>query len=152
MDFIMRVEGFPAQGSIPVKYTCTGSNHSPALTWSDPPQGTKSFALIMDDPDAPGGVWNHWLLWNIPPTISGLGENAHLPSPARSGTNDFGRTGYGGPCPPKGHGPHRYFFRLFALNVETIGLSAAARRAELDRIMAPHILARAEYMGRFERK
>lgn len=106
----------------------------------------------MDDPDAPGGVWNHWLLWNIPATVSGLEENARPGRPAVSGTNDFGRSGYGGPCPPRGHGPHRYYFRLFALDVGDLGLPSTARRAELDRAMAPHILARAEYMGRFERK
>jgi Raf kinase inhibitor-like YbhB/YbcL family protein len=152
MSFTLLVEGFSEGGAIPAKYTCAGSNYSPALTWSDLPHGTRSLALIMDDPDAPGGVWNHWLLWNIPPTMPGLEENEHLHQPVQSGTNDFGKIGYGGPCPPKGHGPHRYFFHLFALDVETIGLSARARRVELDRVMAPHILAQSEFMGRFERK
>ena len=152
MAFELKVEGFPGEGTIPRKFTCEGVNHSPPLTWSGAPVETRSFALIMDDPDAPAGVWTHWLVWNVPATVSGFEENAKLQKPIRSGTNDFGKPGYGGPCPPKGHGPHRYFFRLFALNVEDLGLSAGKRRAELERMIAPHVLARAEYMGRFERK
>lgn len=108
--------------------------------------------MIVDDPDAPAGVWNHWLLWNIPVEASGLDENARLYNPMRPGTNDFGKPGYGGPCPPKGHGPHRYFFRLFALDVEDLGLAGGARRPALNRALAPHILATAEYMGTFERR
>ena len=152
MPFTMQVQGFPAGGALPREFTCEGVNHSPALTWSGAPAGTKSFALIMDDPDAPGGVWSHWLLWNIPASVSGLEENARPHRPIRSGMNDFGKPGYGGPCPPQGHGPHRYFFRLFAVDVKDLGLSNGTRRSELDRILVPHILDQAEYMGRFERK
>lgn len=152
MAFTLKIEAFPNGGQIPQRFTCEGANHSPALSWSDPPAETKSLALILDDPDAPAGVWNHWLLWDIPATMSGLEENLHPQKPILSGTNDFGKPGYGGPCPPKGHGMHRYFFRLFALDVGTLGLSAGARRAQLDRAMDRHILAKAEYMGRFERK
>lgn len=152
MSLTLRVEGFSNGGPIPSQFTCAGAGRSPALTWSGAPPGTKSFALILDDPDAPGGVWNHWLLWNIPASKSGLEERERPLQPARSGTNDFGKIGYGGPCPPKGHGAHRYFFRLFALNVEVLDLASGARRAELDQAMAAHILAQAGYMGRFERK
>ena len=151
MSLTLQVQGLPPGGAIPEKFTCEGANLSPALAWSGAPAGAKSFALIMDDPDAPGGVWNHWLLWDIPATISGLEENARPTTPIRSGVNDFGKPGYGGPCPPKGHGPHRYFFRLLAVDVETLDLPAGARRAELDRALAAQVLATAEHMGRFER-
>ena len=151
MPFKLAVQEFPAGGNIPREFTCEGVNHSPALTWSGAPEGTKSFALILDDPDAPGGVWNHWLLWNIPGTASQLEENIRPHGALHAGTNDFGKPGYGGPCPPKGHGAHRYYFRLYALNVEKLNVSASAPRAELDRALASHILGRAEYMGRFER-
>ena len=151
MTFCVRVEGFPAGGTIPRDLTCDGANHSPALSWSGQPAGTRSFALIVDDPDAPAGTWNHWLIWNIPGGASGLKEGAPLDSQIRSGKNDFGKLRYGGPCPPRGHGPHRYFFRLFATDVEDLGLSAGAGRAELDRALASHILDAAEYMGRYER-
>ena len=151
MSLTLQVQGFPPGGAIPEKFTCEGANLSPALAWSGAPAGAKSFALIMDDPDAPGGVWNHWLLWDIPAAMSGLEENERSEPPVRSGTNDFGKLGYGGPCPPKGHGPHRYFFRLMAVDVETLDLPAGARRAELDRALAAHVLATAEHMGRFER-
>jgi Raf kinase inhibitor-like YbhB/YbcL family protein len=152
MRFTLQVQGFPAGGTIPPEFTCEGPNHSPALTWAGAPNGTKSFALIMDDPDAPVGVWTHWMLWNIPATMAGLEANQRPPKPIRSGLNDFGKPGYGGPCPPKSHGPHRYFFRLFALDAEDLGLSIGIQRTELDRILTPHVLDRAEYMGRFERK
>jgi len=151
MTFCIKVEGFPAGGTIPRDLTCDGANRAPSLTWSGQPAGTRSFALIVDDPDAPAGTWNHWLIWNIPGGESGLKEGAPLDSQIRSGTNDFGKLRYGGPCPPRGHGPHRYFFRLFATDVEDLGLSAGARRAELDRALASHILDAAEYMGRYER-
>jgi hypothetical protein len=152
MPFAITVGGFPDGAAIPPKHTCEGANSSPPLTWSGAPAGARSFALILDDPDAPGGVWTHWLLWNIPATVSGLEESARPRGPIRAGTNDFGKPGYGGPCPPRGHGPHRYFFRLFALDVEDLGLGAGARREELVRVLGPHILATCEYLGRFERK
>jgi hypothetical protein len=152
MAMLLEIEGFPPGGTIPAEFTCAGANHSPAVRWSGAPPGTKSFALILDDPDAPGGTWNHWLLWNIPGTASSLKQGEEPRKPVRSGTNDFGKPGYGGPCPPKGHGPHRYFFRLFALDAAEVDAPAGARRALLDCALAPHILARAEYMGRFERK
>jgi Raf kinase inhibitor-like YbhB/YbcL family protein len=152
MPFTIESQAFPAGGTIPQEFTCEGANYSPALTWTGVPAGTKSFALIMDDPDAPGGVWNHWLLWNIPPTAAGVEENLRPHGTIRTGENDFGKSGYGGPCPPKGHGAHRYYFRLFALNTPKLNLAAGTRRAALDRALASHVLATAEYMGCFERK
>lgn len=152
MAFTLKVEEFAPGQSIPRKFTCEDADHSPALAWSGAPPQTRSFALVMDDPDAPGGVWTHWLLWGIPAATGKLAENARPGAPARSGTNDFGRTGYGGPCPPRGHGPHRYFFRLLALDTDELDLPPSARRADFDRTVGPHVLATAEYMGRYERK
>jgi Raf kinase inhibitor-like YbhB/YbcL family protein len=106
----------------------------------------------VDDPDAPAGVWNHWLLWDIPKATRAIAP-AYKPGPlGQSGTNDFGRPGYGGPCPPKGHGPHRYFFKLYALDLPTLNLRAGSRREELDRAIKGHVLAEASYMGRYERR
>jgi Raf kinase inhibitor-like YbhB/YbcL family protein len=151
MPFTLESQVFPSAGRIPKNFTCEGANHSPALIWSGQPAKTKSFALILDDPDAPGGVWNHWLLWNIPATISELQEDMRPYGAIRTGTNDFRMLGYRGPCPPKGHGAHRYYFRLFALDVETLNVPAGASRPELEQALTEHVLARAEYMGHFER-
>ena len=152
MAFRLTVTGFPAGGAIPKRHTCEGQDLSPALEWSGAPDGAASFALIMDDPDAPGGTWNHWLLYDIPAGIQSLPEGTRAGEPGLSGLNDFGRPGYGGPCPPKGHGPHRYFFKLFAVKVASLGVAAGAKRAVLDRALRNHILAEAEYMGRYERQ
>ena len=142
-----------AEGSaIPRMHTCEGSDLSPALEWSGEPSETKSFALILDDPDAPAGTWNHWLLWDVPASIHSLAQGFKSSQAGQSGTNDFGKTGYGGPCPPKGHGPHRYYFKLYALDVETLNLRAGAKRADLDAALAGHILDQAQYFGRYERK
>jgi Raf kinase inhibitor-like YbhB/YbcL family protein len=155
MPFQVTVEGFPEGGSIPKQYTCDGQDRSPAVRWSGAPPGVKSFALIMDDPDAPGGTWTHWLLYDIPASMQSLpegtkhGEASH---DGLSGKNDFNRLGYGGPCPPKRHGPHRYFFKVFALDVSSLGLPAGAGRAQVDRALKGHVLAEAQYMGRYERK
>ncbi|MGQ9634037.1 MAG: YbhB/YbcL family Raf kinase inhibitor-like protein [Bryobacteraceae bacterium] len=143
---------FPNGGTIPKLHTCEGADLSPALEWSGEPAGTKSFALIVDDPDAPAGTWNHWLLYDIPASVHALAQGLKPGSVGVSGTNDFGRPGYGGPCPPKGHGPHRYYFRLYALDVPSLGLGPGVRRAPLDRALRSHILAQAEYMGRYERR
>ncbi len=152
MTFKLVVEGFREGDTIPKKHTCEGADVSPALRWEDPPATTKSFALIMDDPDAPVGTWNHWLLWDIPADVRRLEEGFRPGTLGVSGTNDFGRLGYGGPCPPKGHGPHRYYFRLYALDVASLGLPQGAKRRDLDRALQGHILAEALYMGRYERR
>ncbi|SRR5581483_568887 len=150
--FTLKVEAFRNGAEIPAVHTCEGENISPALSWSGAPAGTKSFALIMEDPDAPAGTWNHWLLWDIPTDTSSLPQHYRAAGPVHSGVNDFGKTGYGGPCPPKGHGPHRYFFRLYAVDTPSLGVRAGARRKELDQALKPHTLGVAEYLGRFERK
>lgn len=117
------------------------------------PQSTKVFALVVDDPDAPVGTWNHWLLWNIPPSThhldEGVAKDSQLTDGARQGRNDFGKIGYNGPCPPPGQ-PHRYLFRLFALDSQ-LALAARATRAELDRAMKSHGIAQTELMGRYGR-
>jgi len=149
MAFRITIAAFPEGGTIPAEYTCQGADTSPAIGWSDTPAPARSFALIVDDPDAPGGVFNHWLLANIPGSARSLPKGSRI---GDSATNDFGDTGYRGPCPPQGHGPHRYFFRLYALDVPKLDLSKTMKRAGLDRIMKSHILATAEYLGKFERK
>ena len=143
------------QGStIPKQYTCTGRNVSPQITWGDVPGNTRSFALIMDDPDAPAGIWTHWIAWNIPGGRRGLPGNINAVPRLEDGTlqgrNDFRKIGYGGPCPPQGHGPHRYFFRLYALDSE-LDLEPCATKAELERAMEGHVLEFAELMGRYQR-
>ena len=125
---------------------------SPALEWSNEPAGTQSFALILDDPDAPGGTWNHWLLWDIPSHLHSLAAGFTPGMAGASGKNDFGKPGYGGPCPPKGNGPHRYNFTLYAVDRPALGLPPGAARADLDRALKGRVLGKAQYMGRYERK
>lgn len=129
-----------------------GGRHSPALEWKGEPAETRSFVLIVDDPDAPGGTWNHWLLYDIPATVHNLPQGWKPGSLAVSGKNDFGKRGYGGPCPPKGHGPHRYYFKLAALDVDSVGLREDTTRKQLDQAIHGKVLVEARYMGRFERK
>ncbi len=149
----LKTSAFANGGDIPSMFTCDGADDSPALQWTEPPAPTQSFALIADDPDAPRGTWVHWVLYDLPATArelpGGVPPEATLPSGARQGRNDFKKIGYGGPCPPPGPA-HRYFFRLFALD-RALGLQPGARRADVDRAMEGHILARAEVMGRYRR-
>jgi Raf kinase inhibitor-like YbhB/YbcL family protein len=152
MEFSVKVEGFENGATIPVGMTCEGGDVAPATSWSGEPAGTKSFALIMDDPDAPGGTWTHWLLWDIPVDRHRIEKGFRSGLFGVSGKNDFGREGYGGPCPPKGHGAHRYFFRVYALNVPRIEVQPGAKRAALDRAIHLSTMAEASYMGRFGRK
>jgi Raf kinase inhibitor-like YbhB/YbcL family protein len=151
MALTLQVKGFNDGGSIPKRFTCDGEDLSPALEWSDEPRGTESFALIVDDPDAPAGTWNHWLLWDIPAHAHALPEGFRPGQVGSSGKNDFGRSGYGGPCPPKGHGAHRYYFTLFAMDRPALGLPPGSNRRELDRALKDRVLARAQYMGRYSR-
>jgi Raf kinase inhibitor-like YbhB/YbcL family protein len=148
---------FSHGGEIPAEYTCEGRDVSPPLLWFGAPEGTKSLALIVDDPDAPDPAaprttWVHWVLYNLPPAAGGLPEGAtrqDLPTATREGQNDWKRTGYGGPCPPIGQ--HRYFFKLYALDTmlpERDGLT----KAELERTMDGHVLARAELVGKYQKK
>jgi len=151
MAFKISVQGFAEEGTIPTRFTCEGSDVAPALHWAGEPSETKSFALIVDDPDAPGGVWNHWLLWDIPASLHSIAEGGRNSEAATAGTNDFGKLGYGGPCPPRGKGSHRYFFRLFALNAMALGLAEGAQRPALENALRKHAIAETAYMGRYER-
>ena len=139
---------------IPERFTCDGEDVSPALAWHGVPVETRSFALICDDPDAPRGTWVHWLLYNLPAEAAELGAGVpglpELPSRARQGINDGGDVGYGGPCPPAGK-PHRYFFRLHALDT-SLNLPPGVNRADLEQAMAGHVLAVGTLMGTYERR
>lgn len=132
---------------IPSMYTCDGENINPPLTISEVPAGTLSLALIVDDPDAPGGTWVHWLVWNIDSTTTEIAENS-VPASVTQGTNDFGNAAWGGPCPPSG--THRYFFKLYALDSK-LELSSTAKKADLLDAMQGHILQEAELVGNYQR-
>jgi Raf kinase inhibitor-like YbhB/YbcL family protein len=140
--------------SIPVRHTCDGEDLSPPLVWTGAPVETRTFALICVDPDAPRGTWLHWLIWNLPADAVELGQGMpprpELPSGARQGINDGGDLGYGGPCPPPGK-PHRYFFRLYALDTG-LNLPPGVHRSDLEPAMAGHVLAQGTIMGTFERR
>jgi Raf kinase inhibitor-like YbhB/YbcL family protein len=152
MAFQLFSSAFADGGWIPELHSCEGADLSPPLEWRGAPEGTRSFVLIVEDPDAPAGVWRHWLLYDLGAKVHALPQGYKPGSVGLSGTNDFGKPGYGGPCPPKGHGPHRYFFRLSALDVETLGLPAGVKAAEVSGALKGHVLGEAQYMGRFERK
>jgi Raf kinase inhibitor-like YbhB/YbcL family protein len=152
MSFALKTTAFSEGGSIPKKYTCDGTDLSPALTWADAPAGTQSLALIADDPDAPVGTWTHWIAWNIPTQgglPEGLAKGESVGADTRQGKNDFKRIGYGGPCPPPGK-PHRYFFKLYALDSK-LDLKPGGSRSELERAMKGHVLGQAELMGKYGR-
>ncbi len=138
---------------IPTKYTCDGQDISPPLTWSEPPTGTQSFALIVDDPDVPGGVFTHWVLFNLASNSRELPEaistQAQLPGIALQGKNDFGKVGYGGPCPPPGR-PHRYRFILYVLD-QPLNLKAGASKKQALEAMQGHILAQGQLTGTYQR-
>ena len=138
---------FAEGGDIPSKFTCDGADTNPALRFEWAPAQAKSLALIVDDPDAPSGLFTHWLVWNIEPKAAVIEENS-APSNAIQGKNDFGKPGYGGPCPPSG--THRYFFKVFALDRQ-LDLPAGSKRAQLDAQMRGHIIGQAELMGRYSR-
>ncbi|MCX8108254.1 MAG: YbhB/YbcL family Raf kinase inhibitor-like protein [Verrucomicrobiae bacterium] len=143
---------FTEGGMIPKQYTCDGKDVSPPLAWEGVPVGAKTIAVICDDPDAPVGTWVHWVLFNLPATVKELPENVpttkNLPNGAKQGVNDFGRIGYGGPCPPGG--THRYYFKIYALDCE-LKLEAGATKAQLLKAMEGHILAQGQLMGKYKR-
>jgi Raf kinase inhibitor-like YbhB/YbcL family protein len=143
----LRSSAFAAGQAIPRRHSCEGEDRSPPLQWTEVPDGAASLAVIVDDPDAPVGTFTHWLGWGIDPASGRLAEGEQAPG---EGRNDFGQTGYRGPCPPRGHGPHRYFFRLYALAAKPAVRSGASRR-ELERAIEGEVLARAELVGTYER-
>ncbi len=154
MSLDVKSNAFSNGQSIPAKYSCIGKNISPDLTWSDPPSGTKSFALIVDDPDAPMGTWVHWVLFNISADKRGLPEDLPVsgknvdPNAIYFGKNSSGNTRYDGPCPPSG--THRYYFKLYALDT-LINLLPGATKDDLLNVMKGHILAQGELMGTFSK-
>jgi len=152
MSFRLTSTAFATGQPIPVQYSCLGQDISPPLAWTDPPDGTKSFALIADDPDAPVGTWVHWVLYNLPADSRGLPEAVPsedtLADGSRHGQNSWRRADYGGPCPPSG--THRYYFRLYALDT-VLDLSAGQNKKQVLKAMEGHILAQAELMGTFTR-
>jgi Raf kinase inhibitor-like YbhB/YbcL family protein len=157
MALSLRSEAFEHGEAIPARHTCEGDDVSPALSWSGAPEGARSFALIVDDPDAPDPraprmTWVHWVLYDLPPQASGLPEGVApgaLPPGTRQGLNDWKRTGFGGPCPPIGR--HRYFFKLYALDTE-LGDLGTPTKAQLEQAMQGHVLARAELMGTYAKR
>ena len=156
-SFVLRSPSFTDGASIPIRHTCEGADGSPALEWTGAPPGTKSLALVVDDPDAPDPkapkmTWVHWLLYDLPPSAAGLPESVArdaLPAGTRQGVNDWRRTGWGGPCPPIGR--HRYFFKLYALDA-ALGDLAAPTKAKLEAAMKGHVLAEARLMGTYEKQ
>lgn len=157
MAFSITSAVFQPNGEIPSKYTCEGKDISPQISWSNPPMGTKSFALIVDDPDAPDPkapkmTYVHWVLYNIPANVTSLAENvqsADLPSGTKEGVNDWKRTGYGGPCPPIGR--HRYFFKLYALDTILSDLNKPSKN-DLEAAMKGHILGEAQIIGTYQKE
>jgi len=154
MAFAIMSPSFADQAEIPSQYTCEGKDIAPPLSWSDVPAGTKSLAIIVDDPDAPDPkaprtTWVHWVVVDIPPSATGLPEGGALPPGARAGKNDWKRTGYGGPCPPIGR--HRYFFKLYALDT-TLPALKAPTKAELEAAMRGHVLGQAQLVGTYQKK
>ena len=145
---------FQSGGQIPAIHTCDGSDASPALVWEGAPRAAESLALIVDDPDAPGGDWVHWVLFDLPVTTgrlpAGVPRGADVPSSGRQGRNDFGQVGYGGPCPPAGP-VHHYHFTLYALDLR-LGLPSGVTKSDLQRAMRDHVLAQAELVGRYQRR
>ena len=153
MEIKLTSSAFEDGGMIPSKHTCDGQDVSPALKWDNVPEEARSIALICDDPDAPMGTWVHWLLFNLPAEARELSENVPaddtLASGAGQGLTDFGRVGYGGPCPPGG--THRYFFKIYALDVQ-VELTSKARKRDLLSAMEGHILAQGQLVGKYKRR
>lgn len=153
MALTLTSTAFKAGAGIPQTYTCEGADRSPGLTWTGAPAGTRSYALIADDPDAPVGTWVHWVIYDLPGEATELAEGLPirdtLPGGGTQGRNDFRKIGYGGPCPPPGK-PHRYFFRLYALDALT-NLKPRATKADVLAAIEGHVLAQAELMGTYRR-
>jgi Raf kinase inhibitor-like YbhB/YbcL family protein len=145
---------FSNGSAIPRRFTCDGEDLSPPLDWSGAPEGTRSFVLLCDDPDAPGGTWHHWAVYDIPPGRTGLAQNATPRSGSeefKQAVNDFHRPDYGGPCPPRGHGIHHYHFRLLALSVDRLPVGNKPSCREVEREARRHAIAEASLIGTYQR-
>jgi Raf kinase inhibitor-like YbhB/YbcL family protein len=154
MPLMLASSAIPPGGEIPVQYTCDGADISPPLSWSGVPQGTRSLVLLVEDPDAPSGVFHHWAAFDISPTARGLdaGYSANRPAATlHEARNDFGKVGYGGPCPPRGHGPHHYHFRLYAISRPTLDLRPPATALDVSGAAQPYVIEQAEFVGTYRR-
>lgn len=154
MAFTIFSSAFADGSQIPSLYTCEGKDISPPLTWSGAPEGTKSYALLCDDPDAPMGTWHHWAIFNIPSTVTGFPEAypAKAEPPIGQAINDSGELGYGGPCPPRKHGVHHYRFKLLALDVPVLALPPQVKYQDVEKASAPHVLGSAMITGIYSRE
>ncbi len=154
VNFTISTSAFREGETIPNKYTCDGADLSPPLKWEGTPAGTKGFAIIMDDPDAPAGTFTHWVIYDIPADTTtlpaGLGKDPDLTKGVKQGISSFRRTGYGGPCPPPGR-PHRYFFTIYALDIQTTGLASRASKQDVEGRIKEHIVGKAVVMGKYGR-
>jgi len=149
MTLWLKSDFFAEKEVVPERFSCEGKDISPPLEWGDVPEGTKSFALLMEDPDAPAGTWVHWVLYDIPGSTRGLAEGEVK---GTEGINSWKRSGYGGPCPPPGHGVHRYYFTLYALSEAATGLPKGADAKQVRSAIKDKVIAKAELMGTYERK
>jgi Raf kinase inhibitor-like YbhB/YbcL family protein len=154
MPMMLASPAFAPGAQIPTEYTCDGSNLSPPLSWSGVPPGTKSLVLVVEDPDAPSGVFRHWAAFDIPPGTGGLaaGYGRNRPGTGfHEARNDFGDRDYGGPCPPRGHGTHHYHFRLFAVSRPTLDLTPSATASGVQQAAQPYVIQQAELTGTYQR-
>lgn len=153
-QFMLNSSAFADGQALPREFTCDGADQSPPLQWSEPPAGTKSFALVVDDPDAPNGTFRHWGAFNIPAVARELAPGAgnHNEGLMAQARNDFGKTGYGGACPPPGHGPHHYRFKLLALSVDRLEVGNGSSVKDVEAAAEKHLVGRAELTGTYERK
>jgi Raf kinase inhibitor-like YbhB/YbcL family protein len=154
MAFRLASAGFPDGQGIPKRYTCEGEDLSPPLAWSGAPPVTRSYLLVCDDPDAPAGTWHHWAVFDVPATATALTEGVPRDAQVdamRQAINDFGETGYRGPCPPRGHGTHHYHFRLMALDVDRLSVKDRAKCKEVAAAARSHVIASAELVGTYSR-
>ena len=152
-NFKITSSAFDYGDFIPVKYTCEGDDISPPLQWENVPKGTKSFVLIVEDPDAPMGTFTHWIVYDIPADSTGIAEDFPKKPEVngiKQGINDFGKIGYGGPCPPPGK-PHRYFFKLFALDIKSLNIPAGASKSKVIKSLNGHIIGTTQIMGLYKR-
>lgn len=155
MAFSIKSADFKDGGTIPKRFSCDGDDISPELSWAEPPAGTKSFAMIVEDPDAPKGTFIHWIIYDIPADWKalkrGMTSNDGIEHGVKQGQTDFGNPGWGGPCPPKGYGRHRYIFTLKALDLPTLGLSNDAKKLAFDKALQGHVLGEAKILGVYDR-
>ncbi len=151
MGFSIKSADFKDGQRVPRRFTCEGEDISPELSWEGAPEGTESLALIVEDPDAPMGTFIHWVIYNLPPDLKGLRRGASGSGAIKEGVSSFGRIGYNGPCPPPGHGDHRYYFRLRALDVKELDVTKNANKGDVEEAMNGHILAETSLMGIYSR-